>query len=540
MSTDLLERAPWATTLAGIARRHAAAELVLEAAGNKLYRIAFEGGSIVGASSPLPNDSAVRIATVNNFVPRGLAPELAKRITPGCDEIALLAETANLTLEQTAALWRIIITQRAARTFSVDAGRFDILDDISIRRLPGTSVDVGVVIYQGARLNLAEERLAAHLRGVGTYFVMRPDANLARFAFEDDVQPVIDALTHGASLPELDAKHRDIDPRTLRALVSTLVACEQCEAFFEAAIAPPAMPVEAPVATFKQLDGGAYSDRGAGRDVVADPISYRVKTPSTPPLGTPTEPVAGRTPTGETAVARTPTNPAVTRTPTSPAVTRTPTNPAVTRTPTNPALTHTPTGPAIARTPTPSEWPRPQPSVARAPTGPREGRPIGPATGRTPTPARTAAATGQPATRRAPTSPSVARTSTDDAKAGAEAFQRGLKALHAERMHEAIFELEDAHELAPQMIDYLTYLAWARFCAAADKAEILAKTREAFLYAIQHAPSPILGWFYLGRAERMLGHDRDALRHFQEVLNLDPKHAAAAAEVRMLEARLNR
>ncbi len=466
MSTGLIEGASWATTLAGIARRHATAELVIEAAGDKRYRIAFQGGAIVGATSPLPNDSAVRIATVNNFVPRSLAPELAKRVTatPGCDELELLVDGATLTLEQTAALWRIILAQRAARTFAIDAGRFAIANDITIKTIPGTSVDVGAVVYQGSRLNLAEDRLDAHLRGVGTYFVMRPDADLTRFGFDEEVQPVIDALTHGSNLPELEAKHRDIDPRTLRALVSTLVACEQCEAFFEAAITAPVLPAEAPVATFKKLDGGSYSDRSAGRDVVAEPISYRVAPPSTPP------PFAAAAPP-----------------------------PAVTRAPTGPAVTRTPTGPTVARAPT-----------------------------------------GRPAVARTPTGPAIPRTSTDDAIAGEEAFQRGLKALRAERLNEAIFELEEAHERAPQLADVLTYLAWAQFCAATDKQAMLAKTREACLYAIQHSPTPVLGWFFLGRAERMVGMDKDALRHFHEVLNIDPKHAEAAAEVRMLEARLGR
>ena len=430
MEMEAIGSVPWATTLAGIARRGIAAELVLEAPGDKRYRIAFENGAIVGASSPLTNDSAVRIANVNHFVPRAMAPELAKKVaaTPGCDELDVIVETASLTAEQTANLWRLVITQRAARTFAIDEGKFAIVDEATSKRIDGVSVDVGVAIYQGSRLNLSEDRLAAHLRKAGTYFVMRPDADLTRFQLDDEVQPLIDALTRGASLPELEAKHRDIDPRTLRALLSTLVACEQCEAFFEAAITPPVLPPdEVPITFKKPVDGGSYSDRGSGKDVVAEPITYRVKPPSVPPL------------------------------------------------------------------------------TARAPTTPP---------------------------------PLVSRTSTADASAGDEAFQRGLKALRGERLDEAISELEDAIAKAPQNIDYLTYLAWAKFCAADDKHAVLDKTRRACMYGIQHSPQPILGWFFLGRVERIVGHERDALRHFQEVLAIDPKHAEAAAEVRVLQSRL--
>lgn len=425
MELEAIGSTPWAATLAGIARRHKAAELVIEVPGGKQYRIAFEDGAIVGATSPLPNDSAVRIASVNHFISRAMAPELAKRIVPGVDELDTIVELAQLTEEQSGNLWRLIVAQRAARTFVVEDASWGISPELTIRKVTGVAVDVGQVIYQGARLNLSEERLAAHLRKAGTYFVMRPDADLSRFNFDDEVQPVIDALTHGASLPELEAKHRDVDPRTLRALVATLVACEQCEAFFEQAIQAPVLPPEQPVAVFKKVEGGSYADRSAGKDVVADPITYRVKPPSVPPL---------------------------------------------TRRPTEP-----------------------------------------------------------------PPPPRTATVDVNDAEAH---FQNGLRLLRGDQAADAVVELEVAVKKNPQIIDYLTYLAWARFCAADDKQAILKKTREACMYGIQHSPQPVLGWFFLGRAERICGHDRDALRHFQQVLSIDPKHADAAAEVRVLEARL--
>ena len=420
---DLIGNAPWATTLAKVARKHAAAELCIDA-GDKRYKIAFEAGAIVGAQSPLTTDSAVRIATVNHFVPRGLAPEITKRVAaaPEADELDIVVEAAALTPDQAAALWKLIIAQRAARTFAIDSGRFSVVPEITIRRLPGTSVELGPVIFQGARLNLAEERLDAHLRGAGTYFVMRPDADLSRFEFADELQPLIDALSHGSNLPELEAKYRDIDPRTLRALIATLVACEQCEAFFEAAITPTVIAPELPKSTFKKTLDGSYSESGAGRDVVAEPITYRVFTP---------------------------------------------------------------------------------PSVPRVPTA----------------------------------DPVVPRTTTAENE-GAAAFARGIQALRAERVNAAIFELEEAYEKAPQVVDYRTYLAWAQFCAAEDKQEIAAETREACLHAIACSPTPIIGHFFLGRVERTLGNDAAALEHFRQVLAIDPEHAGATHEVRVLEARL--
>ena len=92
----------------------------------------------------------------------------------------------------------------------------------------------------------------------------------------------------------------------------------------------------------------------------------------------------------------------------------------------------------------------------------------------------------------------------------------------------------------PQVIDYLTYLAWARFCAAPDKEAVLAKSREAFLYASEALADAGPRWFFLARAERMAGHDRDALRHFHEVLAIESEARRGRGRIRILEARLAR
>jgi cytochrome c-type biogenesis protein CcmH/NrfG len=81
-------------------------------------------------------------------------------------------------------------------------------------------------------------------------------------------------------------------------------------------------------------------------------------------------------------------------------------------------------------------------------------------------------------------------------------------------------------------------LGWAKFCAAGDKPAIGADTRKLLERAIFKSQKPERARFYLGRVERMLGRDKEALRHFHEVLDLKPNHADAASEVRAIEARL--
>jgi len=67
---------------------------------------------------------------------------------------------------------------------------------------------------------------------------------------------------------------------------------------------------------------------------------------------------------------------------------------------------------------------------------------------------------------------------------------------------------------------------------------IAARTRTLLDRAIQRSPRSVTPRFYLGRVERMLGSDKEALRHFRDVLAQAPGHAEAASEVRVLEARM--
>jgi hypothetical protein len=118
------------------------------------------------------------------------------------------------------------------------------------------------------------------------------------------------------------------------------------------------------------------------------------------------------------------------------------------------------------------------------------------------------------------------------------AFQRGEAALRREQLPVAIAELARAVELNPGEADYHAALAWAQFCAAPDKHAVGAQSRMALEKAIELSPKAIPPRFYLGRVERILGRDAEALRHFQEVLRRAPSHQDAAAEVRVIEQRL--
>ena len=119
-----------------------------------------------------------------------------------------------------------------------------------------------------------------------------------------------------------------------------------------------------------------------------------------------------------------------------------------------------------------------------------------------------------------------------------EAYRRGEMALRRDSLATAIRELERAIQLNPDEPDYHATLAWAKFASAADKMAVATATRASLEQAIRKSPRAITGRFFLGRVERMLGKDQKALELFQEVLRMQPNHADATAEVRVLEARL--
>jgi len=119
-----------------------------------------------------------------------------------------------------------------------------------------------------------------------------------------------------------------------------------------------------------------------------------------------------------------------------------------------------------------------------------------------------------------------------------EAFRRGELALRRDQPQAAVTELERAIQLNPDEADYHALLAWSQFCAAADKPSIAPAVRVALDQAIQRSPKAVAARFYLGRVERMLGRNQEALRHFRDVLAVCPGHADAAAEQRVIEARL--
>ncbi len=661
---------PWGQTLGALGTKRLSGQVTVVSEG-KEYAIVFDDGAIIAASSPAVADAAVRIALTNHLISKTQVNDLTRRIAaaPDRDDLDVIAEATKLSPEHVDRLRRKVTAQRAARTFSLESGEFSVNDEVRLATVPDmVGIDVRAVIYLGARLNVTGPAMTEALRVFGDAYVLKPEAEstLSLFEFTDPVETTILAeLRTGTSLPELEAAHRDIDPRTAEAMIYALMSVGACHSQAAPAIpragtstitqkqpalkrptAPPAAartvsrdssssfgpfvsrtssitpppavgrtPTPAS-AIRREFDDGTATPaamRASRGHTDAPPTTGRASSPSMPPMAVGTK--TGSTPAIASGTQSRQTPRLGTNSPTgNPQFGRASTsNPAVSRTPTDPSPGRSPTPPSMGRSPTPSS-----PVIGRAPTN-------NPSISRTTTVRKTKALIAarsilfeqgadhfallgvpfdapldivrttylnlsrqlhpdklaelgvedsggiagklfsqmglafavltdnarrteymasllRPDVALPPAAsppPPAARTKTSEEVLGEalEAFKRGESALRRDEPIEACLAFAKAVELQPNNADYVGLLGWAQFCAATDKAAAAVKTRQALDKMIQKSDKPVRGRFLLGRVERMLGRDREAKYHFEQVIDLQPNHQEAQSEIRAIELR---
>ncbi len=555
---------PWGQTLSALASRGLTGEVTVIVDG-KPYVVAFGGGIVVAASSPLGSDAAVRVALTGHLVSSTQVADIVRKqaAAPRREEIEVLAEAARLTPEQAMRLRRRILAQRAARTFTLERGDFTVDDTITLPVVPGSELDIRTVTYLGAKQFLSEARLNSDLGQLGGWFQIKPEAveDLPQFGFGDAEQAVVEPMIHGAGLLELERP--ELDPRMVRAVVYALVCSGMCVVQASARapqkvapVAPPPRPrpqdLDAP--TLRRSD--AVDAPTHRRPSVVDRASTEADRPSSARQAPPSS---------------------------SEVMDDAPTTISRKKPPTNAP----PARPRVAGAQTDSVEELIQAKLAILDQHADHYTLLGVTRDATAAQLRTAyfalarqlhpdrlSSLGitdpdrraqrlfaelntafsvlSDAPRREEYTSILQRGGSKAIRAeqlraeeltqrvidSEEAFRKGEMALRRDQIEEAIRELSRAVVLNPDEADYQAALAWARFCGAPDKMAVSAATRKTLEAAMKQSPKAVTPRFYLGRVERMLGRDQDALRYFREVLNAMPHHVEAGSEVRAIESRM--
>jgi len=517
------------------------------------------------------------------------------------DDVAQVAEAAKLPPDPTMRLRRRAIAQRAARTFSVESGDFVVEDRMTLPIVAGAAVDIRTVVYLGAKALVSAARLDRELAQLGAWFQLKPEAreDLRQFGFGEAERPVLEQLGAGAGLAELEAG--GVDQRIVRAVVYALVSCNACnvEMAARASGARPAAPVASraeaagasptppltrvPAASTAMPRPGASpaapGSRSPGAPAAAATSAARAGGPVPSPVSKSRAveldaPTLRRDVDPATIVRRDP--------PMAPP-------PAASSIDAPTARGHKKSRPPASRANEPAALEvealiKTRLAVLDAGSDhfellgvPRDAsiaqiRSAYLTLARNLHPDRLQALGVSDEERRAQrlfaevnaafallsdgkrrdeyvallarggeaairAEQARAEEMTQRVLDSEEAFRKGEQALRRDQIAVAIRELEHAVSLNPDEADYQAALAWARFAGTPDKSAIAAATRSTLERAIQRSPRSAPARFYLGRVERMLGREQDAIRHFQEVLRLSPNHADAASELRVLESR---
>jgi tetratricopeptide (TPR) repeat protein len=119
-------------------------------------------------------------------------------------------------------------------------------------------------------------------------------------------------------------------------------------------------------------------------------------------------------------------------------------------------------------------------------------------------------------------------------------YRAGEMALRRNQYDAAVGEFDQAVKLNPDEAEHHALLAWATWCAAADKTAAARAARERLDKASQMSPRNPIPHLLLGKIARALGDDEVAARHIRRCLEVSPGHGEASSELRLIEARLGR
>ncbi len=565
---------PWGLTLGALGMRGLTGQLIVTADG-KRYQIAFDGGAVINASSPLASDAAVRIAMTGGLLSSTQVADIARRAqtNPQRDEVDLIGELLRINADQTMKLRRRVIAQRAARTFSLTGGEFIVDDQISLPSVAGAELDIRAVIFLGARTNLSEARIAAELAMFGSWFKLRDDAlvDLPQFGFGRTEDAVLDLLETGAALVDLEKLGSEV--HVVRSMIYALMSCNAVDTDGAPRTAAHSQPVQP-----RPSQPPPTRTQPIPSPTRTQPIPSPTRTQPIPSQGQPPAPQSDLDPPTTRRVPDGLDNATIRRAtgldaPTSP---RLPMQPGRTKNATylDPSMAgevralikkhhdllkkradhytllgaHVDASDAeirkayfgLARQLHPDRL-----AALHISDDDKEAQrlfaQVNTAFGVLSDPIRRKEYSnvlkrgGEAAVAAEQQKAEELAVRIMDAE---EAFRRGEAALRRDQLQVASQEFLRAIQLNPDEVDYVAANVWVEFCSASDKLAVAGKTRAVLDRAINKSPKSVAPRFYLARVERMLGRDAEALRHFRDVLEIEPHHGEAGTEIRVIEQRL--
>jgi len=499
---------PLPRTFAAIAARGFSGEMIVRPATRE-FRIAWHDGAVVGATSPHPADSAAKIAVTLGLLNSTQAGEVGRVIAanPGCDEVEVVAQVARLSSEIVIRLGRRLAATRAARVFSVESGTFT-LDSAQPLWGKVAPVDPRWIMYSGVRMHYTVERLHREVAALAAAIKLRPDVDLTSFGFGEAEADALTRLRAGTLV--LDPTPLGLDGRVVEAVALVLLAVGDAE----------------PVTV-----------TGSGTRVPRRAVTPSRSSPAltVPPL----RPRARSTTQRRARIA----DPTKTRAIIAERMA------ALEANVDHFAMLGLGTGAdfeevrlayfGLARHLHPDRL-----SAAGIVDDKGDAH-------RVFAKINEAFAVLSTSDRRAEYErvqraggTQVVRAQADEAEArvrqamsGEEAYRRGEGLLRRQLLEDALMQFKTAVELSPHEADHHAMLGWLTYIAAVDKAAALPVAKGHLKRALEKGDRSPLAHLMLGRIARMENQDSEALVHLRHALEISPRNADAAAELRAVESR---
>ena len=548
---------PFARLIYNVARQRFTGDLVL-LDGAHTYRTSWEDGRVVAADSPASSDSLARVARSSGLASSTVLGQFLDhmRAQPKADELEVMASLARLRPEQILILKKDLLAQRAQRQFALPNAEYALNNARSMSADPHVPpIDPRWLIFHGLKSHYQLERLEREMAPVfGSRFRVADDAgvNIASFAFSPSEMAAVRRLGAPMSVNELSRASTELDRATVLSVVYALVATDCLEPAGQAHALGKRQPKQANPLTepaARKITSAEIDAMRAGRKSAHPSIRDQQATTVAPPAERPKrKSKASMTFSRRQRVA------------------------------TGVNLT----SPEKIR---PSDVKKLVAEKARLVderadhfrllgvsfnSDEREVRrayfdlakrlhpdrlqaldlsEVGAEAQRVFATINLAFAVlsdrRQLARYRASLESAVGSRQFDEADAeqiaaaifaAEDAFRLGQMALRRKHLGEAVESFEKAVELNPDEGEHHAFLAWARFCYAPDKAQVIKDVNRGFAKAVEISPNNPNNHMLRGHFARQIGDQTRAERYYRRVLSLDPQNSEAQLNLRLLSS----